>query len=471
VVVTTTKVVATIRTRYILYAALILVAASSSACGGSSNDREGGAGGTGAVAGTGGTAGEGGTAGTDGTSGSGGAAGMGGGGEGGAGGAGGIGGIDVKPKEQEVLLVGGFMSELYEALSLHLESEINAALRNAARALNVHIELPLNQSIDIAIGDAIADALPYFELPLEPGGFITFYTQELYFDAEGITYENLSDVSAAFDTSESVAHNAAAILEFLRHTDKQVVIVSHSKGGLDTLDALLQAPDLWGDTVAGWVALQAPFYGSPVADPAPSAINAVLLSAVGGNGQSLDDLKTTTRATYMDAHEAQIAELTATIPIISAYATYEASGTVTGFATTFASSIFNAALISQITQIVVSNYWDTPLDIPGVIAGSTTAAINLIRTRVQNALSDAVATLGLMDLTNVYMNTLIDVPNDGLVPRDSTDLAGATRRDLGVGDHASPVMDVAPFKNFWTVQHRNTVTVDLIDEVRGVQGP
>jgi hypothetical protein len=406
----------------------------------------------------------GGNAGAGGLGGSGGAGGDG--GSSGTGGAGGVGGIAELPKDQEVLFVGGFMSELYEELSLHLENEINAGLRNAARALNVHIDLPLNQSIDIPIGDAIANALPRIELPIESGGFITFYAQMSYFDARGIAYQNLSAVSASFDTSESVEHNAAAILEFLRSTDKRIVIVSHSKGGLDTLDALLDAPELWGDTVFGWVALQAPFYGTPVADPAPSAINALLLSAVGGNGQSLDDLKTVTRAPYMDANEERIAELTASIPIISAYSTYEASASVAGFAGTFASSIFHAGLISQITQIAIDNYWATPLNIPRVIGASTTAAISLIRQRVASALSAAVATIGLMDLTNVYMNTVTGVPNDGLVPKDSTALAGAIHRELALGDHASPVMDVDPLKNFWTAEHRNEVTLELITEVR-----
>ncbi|KPK17701.1 MAG: hypothetical protein AMJ62_01030 [Myxococcales bacterium SG8_38] len=447
------------RLRCVVYAALIFAALGSPACSGSSDDSDGtdGTGGTAASAGNGGNGGQ---VGTGGTGGAGGSAGI--------GGEGGIGGTEAQPKEQEVLLVGGFMSELYEALSLHLEDEINAALRNAARSLNVHIDLPLNQSIDIAIGDAIASALPWFDLPIQPGGFVTFHAQELYFDAEGIAYQNLSKVSPSFDTSESVEHNADAILEFLRNTDKQIVIVSHSKGGLDTLEALLDAPELWGETVAGWVALQAPFYGSPVADPSPSAINAVLLSAVGGNGESLDDLKTTTRTPYMDAREAQIAALSASVPIISAYSTYEATGTVTGFATTFANSILNAALISQITQIVIDNYWETPLDIPGIIARSTAEAVNLLRTRVADALSDAVATLGLMDLTNLYMSTVVGVPNDGLVPRDSTLLTGAIHRQLTLGDHASPVMDVDPMKNFWTVDHRNAVTIGLIHEIRTV---
>lgn len=439
------------RDRCVLYACLALSTFGLAGCSDCSGACSGGTGGSG---------------GADGSGGSSGTAGAGAGGSSGMAGVGGMGGIAESSKEQEVLFVGGFMSQLYEELSLHLENEINAALENAARALNVHIDLPLNQSIDIPIGDTIANALPRIELPIEPGGFISFYTQMSYFDAEGIAYQNLSDASASFDTSDSVEHNAAAILEFLRSTDKQIVIVSHSKGGLDTLDALLDAPELWGDTVVGWVALQAPFYGSPVADPAPSAIDALLLSAVGGNGQSVDDLKTVTRALYMDANEERIANLTASIPIISAYSTYEASQTVGSFASTFVSNIVNAGLVSQISQIVIDNYWATPLDIPRVISASTTAAINLIRQRVASALSAAVATIGLMDLTNVYMKNVLGVPNDGLVPRDSAALAGAIHRELSLGDHASTVMDVDPLKNFWTVAHRNEVTLELVTEVR-----
>ena len=398
-----------------------------------------------------------------------------------ASGAGGTGDTDPLPREQEVLLIGGFMSELYEALSLHLEDELNAALRGAARTLNVNIELPLNRSVDIPIGDAVADALPRINLPIEPGGFITFYTQELHFAEQGLLFRNISRASSAFNASESVAHNADAILAYLldaRAQRKQIVIVSHSKGGLDTLDALLrpEASDLLGDTVVGWVALQAPFYGSPVADPAPSVINDVLLSALGGNGESLDDLKTAGRETYMAARVVDnpaapdIGDITSAIPVISAYNTYEAGGTVTGFASAFASSILDAALVSQITQIVVDNYWNTPLDIPGVINRSTTAAVNVIGQRAANALDAAIATIGLMDLTNVYMNTIIGVPNDGLVPFDSTALPGAIHRELDLGDHASPVMDVDPLKNFWTAQHRNAVTESLVEEVRRLAG-
>ncbi len=399
--------------------------------------------------------------------GSAGSSGAGGAGSAAAGGSGGVATITL-PKGQEILFVGGFMSEFYGELSVNLENEVNAALRNAARALNVHVDLPLNKDIDIAIGDAIAEALPRIELPLQPGGFISFHTQMSYFDAQGIAYKDLSAASKAFDTSESVEHNAAAILAFLRATDKKVVIVSHSKGGLDTLDALLGAPGLWGNTVLGWVALQSPFHGSPLADSAPPAINDLLLGAVGGNGQSVEDLKTVTRGHYMDSNKDRIAKLTASVPIISAYSTYEASGTVAGFASTYASSIFNSGLGLQVTRIVIENYRDTPGDLPRVISVSTSAAIDLVREKVATALSAAVATIGLMDFTNGYLSSVLSLPNDGLVPKASTVLPGAVHGELPLGDHASPVMDVDPLKNYWTANHRNAVTWELITEVRNL---
>lgn len=365
---------------------------------------------------------------------------------------------------REVLFVGGLMSELYDQLSINLENEINEALDRTARQLNVHIDLPGDRDIDLPIGDAIADALPKVDLPIRPGRFISFYTQMQAFEAAGIPFRNVSLVSPSFDTSESVEHNARAIREAIRAADKPVIVVSHSKGGLDTLEALLAVPGFWGRNVVGWVALQAPFHGSNVADPAPSPIHDLLLRVVGGNGQALDDLKTTTRAVYMDTHAEQIAQLTAAIPVVSAYSVYEADGTVGDFATAFAGRVFDPAMVSEVTDIVVENYRATPRNLARVIRESTAAAIGIISDRISTGTSEAVATVSLMNFTNVYLN-LRDLPNDGLVPKQSTVLPGAVHRELDVGDHASPVMDVDPFKNFWTAEHRNRATAELIAEV------
>ena len=43
----------------------------------------------------------------------------------------------------------------------------------------------------------------------------------------------------------------------------------------------------------------------------------------------------------------------------------------------------------------------------------------------------------------------------------------AVQAGNATGAHASPVMDVEPFKSFWTIGQRNEITLALIEEVRG----
>jgi len=49
--------------------------------------------------------------------------------------------------------------------------------------------------------------------------------------------------------------------------------------------------------------------------------------------------------------------------------------------------------------------------------------------------------------------------------------SGATiRHTTPAGDHAADVMEVTPFKNFWTASHRTGVVSGLVDEVRALAG-
>ena len=43
-----------------------------------------------------------------------------------------------------------------------------------------------------------------------------------------------------------------------------MIIYSHSKGGIDTLEALRERPDLLSH-IHGWVTVQSPFWGAPLA--------------------------------------------------------------------------------------------------------------------------------------------------------------------------------------------------------------
>lgn len=123
---------------------------------------------------------------------------------------------------------------------------------------------------------------------------------------------------ADVETEDTVAANAARIAEIMAREPGPVCFVTHSKGGLDLLEYLRVASEPDRARVRCWIAMQAPFKGSPVADLAmdvaglPEIAN-VLLQALGGRGESLKDLTTRNRTDYLLAHHAQISQVMAQI--------------------------------------------------------------------------------------------------------------------------------------------------------------
>jgi hypothetical protein len=358
------------------------------------------------------------------------------------------GGTDL-PREQLVLFVPGFMAQLYTAFSVYGEQVLNAELRAVARDIPV-------------IGDRIANALPTIDLPVPTGGFVSFASVQDHFDGLGVEFADMSTLGGDFNTQKGVVHNGAAIAAYLRGlTNRSVTIVSHSKGGLDTLQALLENADLLGETVSAWVALQAPFHGSPVADDVPGPIAGPLLDALGGEAQALIDLETAPRQQYMAGNANRIGDLVAAIPVISCYTTFAANPAqgIPDAAQDFAQQVINASTLQQIAAIVAQNLLDP--------AQAAAESVALIRTRARQLVGSVLSNVPLMGLNNLT----IDEANDGLVTVPSSRLPGAVHRQLNpAADHAAPVMEVTPFKNFWTEAHRNAATENLVNEVRQEAG-
>lgn len=125
---------------------------------------------------------------------------------------------------------------------------------------------------------------------------------------------------ADVDTGATVQTNGARLATILAEDHRPTWIVSHSKGGLDTLEALVAHPEV-ARFVDGWIAFQAPFQGSPVADVATGGgrarkISRAALKLLGADVQAIVDLRTDRRADYMDKHAARIAEVARTVPIM-----------------------------------------------------------------------------------------------------------------------------------------------------------
>jgi len=122
-------------------------------------------------------------------------------------------------------------------------------------------------------------------------------------------------------TSAPVADNAGRIADWLDRHPAPALLIAHSKGGLEALAAL-------GDPAIaarcrGFIALQSPFFGSPVADavvmrqPMRLAVGAALRMLGTGSGAGLDDLTTATRQAWMAANARAVAAFVAHVPVLT----------------------------------------------------------------------------------------------------------------------------------------------------------
>ncbi len=125
----------------------------------------------------------------------------------------------------------------------------------------------------------------------------------------------------ALPTAAPVARNAARLAETLAEGDRPALLIAHSKGGLEALAALLSTPA--ESYCRGFVAIQSPFFGSPVADAicAQAALHRAAhhtLRALGiGDGEALRDLTTAARTAWMATHAGAIAALVRRVPVVS----------------------------------------------------------------------------------------------------------------------------------------------------------
>jgi len=121
-------------------------------------------------------------------------------------------------------------------------------------------------------------------------------------------------------TSSAVADNAHRIAEALGQDERPAVVIAHSKGGLETLTALMNRRA--AQRCAAFIAIQSPFLGSPVADflvaaaPLHATVKGSLRLLRAGSGAGLHDLTTAVRQTWMERHREAIAELMENIPMV-----------------------------------------------------------------------------------------------------------------------------------------------------------
>ena len=127
---------------------------------------------------------------------------------------------------------------------------------------------------------------------------------------------------APVDTEASVAVNAPAVAAAIRASPQPVCVLSHSRGGIDTLQALLDLTPAEQARVACWIAVQAPFQGTPIADylaadPDRNAMTGAVLRWLDGDASLTAELSSTVRQPALTARDDAIAALTRRVPVLA----------------------------------------------------------------------------------------------------------------------------------------------------------
>ena len=122
-------------------------------------------------------------------------------------------------------------------------------------------------------------------------------------------------------TAGAVVSNSLIIKKAVMNSSKQVVLIAHSKGGSDVLDALIKYDSMHGK-LHSVITLQSPFRGTPIVDYALKCkkfkkIAAGILERRGGDIESLIDLSVKKREAYMRLYDKEIKEVAGKVRIIN----------------------------------------------------------------------------------------------------------------------------------------------------------
>lgn len=175
---------------------------------------------------------------------------------------------------------------------------------------------------DCALGTADVRALRRYKVLFVPGYLVG--GQPAYF-AEQLDWLRSMEVESekvAIKAGRNIATNGPIVAAAIRNSTKPVILITHSKGSVDALEALRVETAL-RTKVRAWISLQGVFFGSPVADTlldgtvVSPVISDMILGFLGGTRESAEGLTTRTALAYYRKNEAAISLLVHKVPAIA----------------------------------------------------------------------------------------------------------------------------------------------------------
>jgi hypothetical protein len=173
-----------------------------------------------------------------------------------------------------------------------------------------------------AFGIAHMEVLRRHKVLLIPGYFGDFDPNYFSDQLQWLSSMGIEREKVTIKARQSVLINAPIIAAAIRDSLRPVILITHSKGSVDALEALRTAPPL-RSKVKGWISLQGAFFGSPVADmlldgsQIDPLVAILILGYLGSTKESAQGLTTGASLAYYRNHKAVIDQVVREVPAIA----------------------------------------------------------------------------------------------------------------------------------------------------------
>lgn len=175
---------------------------------------------------------------------------------------------------------------------------------------------------DCTLSAAHINVLRQHQVLLVPGYFSNLDPAYFADHLRWLSSIGVSREKVAIEPGQSIEVNAKIVAAAIRKSQHPVILVTHSKGSVDALEALRIEPSLRGK-VHGWISLQGAFFGSPVADmlldgsTLDPLIAIAVLGFIGGTMESAQGLTTSASRAYYLNHKTAIDTIVREVPAVA----------------------------------------------------------------------------------------------------------------------------------------------------------
>lgn len=142
----------------------------------------------------------------------------------------------------------------------------------------------------------------------------TFFTGDYFADYMSLLDKyKLKYQRITVESENPVEKNSIYIKKALDKIKGKILVISHSKGGLEFLDLLIKYPEVKSRLV-GWISMQSPYRGSVLADyflegSVTNTLMSWVFSMLGGDVTGLESVGTKVRGNYVESHKSEIKSL------------------------------------------------------------------------------------------------------------------------------------------------------------------